>query len=116
MLGGIVRFGGEMQITASRVENAGAPAALIKIYPSPDFEIPLDSTYLLCTLVRETMVSGGFESTVVRRTTYNARTPDVPHLIDLPESATDDDRLRMYVEIKVPGVPMTRGPSLAFCV
>lgn len=117
MLGGLVRFGGEVQLTATRVDNAGSSAALVKVYTSPEFEIPLDSTYLLCTLVRESMDSSGVESVVVRRTTFNARTIDVPHLIDLP-SSEEDGRLRMYIEMKVHGVPMgmVRGPSLAFCV
>lgn len=118
MMGGLVKFGGEIQLTASRVNTSdGASALLCKLYTSPDFEVPLDSTYLVCSLVRETEEEEEFESTLVRRTTYNARTHDVPHLIELPAN-DDDDRLRVYVELKVQGVPesMVRGPRLSFCV
>ncbi len=117
MMGGLVKFGGEIQLTASRVNTGeGGAAFLCKLYTSPDFEVPLDSTYLVCSLVRETEEEEEFESTLVRRTIYNARTHDVPHLIELPDD--DNDRLRVYVELKVRGVPesMVRGPRLSFCV
>lgn len=116
MMGGLVKFGGEIQLTTSRVHTSDGAAFVCKLYTSPDFEIPLDSTYLVCTLVRETEKEEGFfESTLVRRTAYNARTHDVAHLIELPD---DDDRLRVYVELKVQGIPesMVRGPRLSFCV